>query len=81
MIESPEVEKEVKRLLRADNFADNVCILYCVWALSAYSLFICLEGVGGLVCTCTNNEGAEYVIISLQSTLQGIACVWVELNG
>ena len=27
MIESPEVEKEVKRLLRADTFAANVCIL------------------------------------------------------
>jgi len=27
MIESPEVEKEVKRLLRADTFAVNVCIL------------------------------------------------------
>lgn len=27
MIESPEVEKEVKRLLRADTFADSVCIL------------------------------------------------------
>ncbi len=27
MIDSPEVEKEVKRLLRADTFAVNVCIL------------------------------------------------------
>ena len=43
MIECPEVEKEVKRLLRADTFAVNVCILLAI----CWSSVTCCALVGG----------------------------------